>query len=287
MTDIVLITGGASGIGKALATAYAERGAFVAIADRQIDAAREVAASIGGAAFELDVRDLAGWQKVVGSIVRERGRIDALFNNAGIGVGGAMEEYEQEDWDDVFDVNLRGVAYGVQAVYPIMKAQRAGRIVNTASMAGLVGAPGAGSYTATKHAVVGLSKALRIEAKRHGVRVNVLCPGVIRTPILGGGKFGRSRIGVDVEKMLAQWERMRPMDPDRFARQVLAALDRDEAIIVVPRWWKALWYLERISPAASMALWSRFYTTATEELAIGASKPPREASTDPVPMPRG
>jgi short-subunit dehydrogenase len=118
-------------------------------------------------------------------------------------------------------------------------------------MAGLVASPGLGSYTATKHAVVGISKALRVEAERHGVQVSVLCPGVIRTPILAGGEYGRYK-GVSDEELLRFWEAFRPMAPEKFAERALRAVLRGDAIIVVPAWWKAFWYLERLSPALSM-----------------------------------
>ena len=102
--------------------------------------------------------------------MQQSGRIDYLFNNAGIAVGGEVDADTLDDWNDVFDVNLHGVVHGIQAVYPIMIRQRSGHIVNTASMAGLVAGPGEASYTASKHAVVALSKALRLEAERHGIR---------------------------------------------------------------------------------------------------------------------
>jgi len=138
--------------------------------------------------------------------VRARfGHIDLLFNNAGIAVGGGMADYDPEDWEDVIDVNLRGVANGVQAVYPIMIEQRSGQIVNTASIAGLIAAPSQGSYTASKHAVVGLTKALRVEAERFGVRASVLCPGVVRTPILVGGRFGRAKLALNENEILRLW----------------------------------------------------------------------------------
>ena len=96
-----------------------------------------------------------------------------------------------------------------------------------------------------------ISKTLRIEAERHGVQVSVLCPGVIRTPILAGGKYGRYN-GVSDESMLKLWEQMRPMAPEIFAERALRAVLRGNAIIVVPAWWKAWWYLERLSPSLSM-----------------------------------
>ncbi|WP_108924574.1 SDR family NAD(P)-dependent oxidoreductase [Mycobacterium montefiorense] len=252
---IAFVTGGASGIGAALATKLVDGGAEVWIADRQLGAAQELAQVLrrdGGKAhaIELDVRSYPAFERAVAEAARESGRIDYLFNNAGIGVGGEIDSYTLDDWNDVFDVNLRGIAYGIQAVYPVMILQRSGHIVNTASMAGLLAAPGTGSYTATKHAVVGLSKALRVEAARHGVRVSVLCPGAIRTPILTGGEYGRYH-GVSDEELLKFWELARPMAPDKFAERALRAVLRGDAIIILPAWWRALWYLDRLLPALS------------------------------------
>jgi NAD(P)-dependent dehydrogenase (short-subunit alcohol dehydrogenase family) len=252
---IAFVTGGASGIGAALATKLADEGAEVWIADRQIDAGQELAQRFnsGGAkahAIELDVRSYPSFERAVAEVVQQSGQIDYLFNNAGIGVSGEVDSYTLDDWNDVFDVNLRGVVHGIQAVYPIMIRQHSGHIVNTASMAGLVASPGMGSYTATKHAVVGISKALRVEAERHGVQVSVFCPGVIRTPIMTGGRYGR--MNISDEEVLKFGERLRPMAPEVFAERALRRVLRGEAIIVVPAWWKAFWYLERLSPALSM-----------------------------------
>jgi NAD(P)-dependent dehydrogenase (short-subunit alcohol dehydrogenase family) len=255
---IAFVTGGASGIGAALTTKLVDGGAEVWIADRQIGVAQELAQRLnsGGAkahAIELDVRSSPSFERAVAEAVQQSGRIDYLFNNAGIGVGGEVDSYTLDDWNDVFDVNLRGVVHGIQAVYPIMIRQHSGHIVNTASMSGLVASPGSVSYTATKYAVVGISKALRVEAERHGVQVSVLCPGAIRTPALTGGKFGRIP-GISDEELLKSWERVRPMAPEKFAERALRAVLRGDAIIVVPTWWKALWYVERLSPALSMRL---------------------------------
>ena len=255
---IAFVTGGASGIGAALTTKLIDGGAEVWIADRQIGPAQELAQRLNGGgakarAIELDVRSYPSFERAVAEVVEQSGRIDYLFNNAGIVVGGEIDSYTLEDWNDVVDVNLRGVVHGIQAVYPIMIRQRSGHIVNTASMYGLVTTPGVGSYTATKHAVVGISKALRVEAERHGVQVSVLCPGVIRTPILTRGKYGRvTTTGVSDEKLLKFMEPFRPMPPEKFAERTLRAVLRGDAIIVVPSWWKAFWYLERLSPALSM-----------------------------------
>ena len=252
---IAFVTGGASGIGAALSTKLVDGGAEVWIADRQIGPAQELAQRLNSSgtkahAIELDVRSYPSFERAVAEAVEQSGRIDYLFNNAGIVVGGEVDSYTLDDWNDVFDVNLRGVVHGIQAVYPIMIRQHSGHIVNTASMAGLVPSPGSASYTATKHAVVALSMVLRLEAERHNVQVSVLCPGAIRTPILAGGEFGRVS-GFSDEELLKFWEPFRPMAPEKFAERALRAVLRGDAIIVVPAWWKALWYLERLSPALS------------------------------------
>ncbi len=236
MTSVAVITGGASGIGAAFAKELAGRGTEVVLADRQLELAEEVAGAIrqsGGqaTAVELDVRDAAQFQRVVDETVARTGRIDYLFNNAGIGVGGEIAGYTLADWYDVFAVNLRGVVHGIQAVYPLMCKQGSGHIINTASIAGLLPTGEAASYAATKHAVVGLGKSLRIEGKEHGVRVSTLCPGVIRTPILTTGKYGRLNMKKGAEqKVLELWERMRPMDVDVFARKALRGVERNKPI---------------------------------------------------------
>jgi NADP-dependent 3-hydroxy acid dehydrogenase YdfG len=161
---IAIVTGGASGIGAALAKEIAGSGAQVVLADRQSELAESVAASIrerGGSAvaMELDVREFGAVQQVVNQTLARFGRVDYFFNNAGIIGSGEAAAYEVDDWSDVFDVNIRGVAFGIQAVYPVMIRQRSGHIINTASVAGLLTTPGLVSYSTSKHAVIGLSKA--------------------------------------------------------------------------------------------------------------------------------
>ncbi|MFE6925548.1 SDR family oxidoreductase [Nocardia sp. NPDC057663] len=274
---IAVVTGGASGIGAALATALVDAGAEVWLADRQGEVAEALAhrlRSRGGKAhaLEVDVRSYPSVQRAVDDIVQQSGRIDYLFNNAGIAVGGEIDSYSLDDWNDVIDVNLRGVAYGIQAVYPVMIRQRSGHIVNTASIAGLVTTAGSGSYGATKHAVVALSMTLRAEAQRHGVQVSVLCPGVIRTPILTGGKYGRLNMGgVSEEKVLSYWERFRPLAPEKFAERALHRVFRGDAIIVVPKSAKMPWYVERISPALARKFAKGMITRIRRDLGPDAS----------------
>ena len=276
---VAIVTGGASGIGRALSEALARRGASVVLADVQAEEAAAVAASLAASgrsasASTLDVTDFASVKRLVERVAEEHGRLDFVFNNAGIGVGGEIRDHTIDAWNRIIDVNLRGVVHGVQAAYPIMLRQRFGHIVNTASMAGLMPAPLTTSYSTTKHAVVGLSKALRVEAAGLGVRVSVLCPGVIRTPLLSGGKYGIF-VGALPEReqreaALRYFGRFRPMDVGLFAAKVLDQVARNRAIIVVPAWWKLLWWLDRLSPTLSL-LAGRLVESARRDLA-GASR---------------
>ena len=194
---VAFLTGGASGIGAVLARGLVARGAGVVLADRQGALAAETADArrrAGGSAdaVALDVRDGAAVAQALDAAVERHGRLDYVFNNAGTGVAGEPRAHPLDDWRYIVDVTLMGVVHGVQAAYPRLVAQGFGHLVDTASMAGLIPTPLTVSYCATKHAVVGLARALRLEAAPYGVRVSVLCPGVIRTPILeGAGRFGR------------------------------------------------------------------------------------------------
>jgi NAD(P)-dependent dehydrogenase (short-subunit alcohol dehydrogenase family) len=254
---VAIVTGAASGIGRALAEELALRDCQVVLADIELDGAEAVAAQIrasGGraAASRLDVRNFSEVNELVAGTMRELGRIDYIFNNAGIAVTGEVADYTIDSWDRIIGVNLGGVINGVQAAYPVMIQQGFGHIVNTASIAGLTTAPGLASYAATKHAIVGFTKALRVEAAFRGVRASVLCPGVIRTPIISGGKHGVLLMPVPEETQREitrqAFERLHPMDASKFARKVLNQVARNRAIIIVPGWYKLLLWLERLSP---------------------------------------
>jgi len=261
---VAIITGGASGIGRALAEALADRGAEVVVADLQRELADETAAMIrsrgaAATAAHLDVSDFAATACLVEETAKQCGRLDYMFNNAGIGILGEVRDHAIEDWNRIIDVNLLGVVHGVTAAYRVMLAQGFGHIVNTASVQGLVPTPLMASYGATKHAVVALSMSLRIEAAATGIRVSVVCPGVIRTPLLTGGRYGKVLLAASVERQRAYFERVRPMDPVRFAPRVLAQVARNKAIIVVPYRYKAMWWIDRLSPALGRLLAGRLF----------------------------
>jgi short-subunit dehydrogenase len=161
------------------------------------------------------------------------------------------------------------VINGIQAAYKIMVQQGFGHIVNTASMAGLMPGPGNVSYTTTKHAVVGLSRSLRAEAAQLGVRVSVLCPGVVRTPILeGGGKYGKMLIDIPPEQVRQLWEKLKPMSPNLFAKKVLRLVAKNKAIIIVPSWWKVYWWVNRLSPSLGIFLSQKQFQKVQKKLGI-------------------
>ena len=239
--SVTIITGGASGIGRALGSELARRGgAEIVIADLQQDMAEEAAEGLrrsGSRAtvVKLDVRDSEAVERMVADTQRRAGRIDYVFNNAGTGVMGEAHLLAKRDWDLTIDINVGGVVNVIRAVYPRLVAQGFGHLVNTASMAGLVGSPFISAYVASKHFVVGLSKSMRIEAARHGVRVSALCPGAVKTPLLTGGSLGGSIYEMSEERKLSWWGRFRPGDVDVFANQALDRVAKNEAIIVLPK----------------------------------------------------
>jgi NAD(P)-dependent dehydrogenase (short-subunit alcohol dehydrogenase family) len=254
-----IITGGASGIGRTMALELVSRGSTVILADRQIVLAEELAASIvadGGNAWarELDVCDYSAVQALVDETVAKTGRLDYMFNNAGIAVGGMTHDLEVDDWDISIDVNIRGVTNGVQACYKLMVAQGFGHIVNTASMAGLIPSTNAVPYSTSKFAVVGLSQALRIEAEYRGVRVSALCPGAIQTPILTGGEFGKLGSGITKEQVTKFWSAFNPMPADEFAREAIDQVAKNLPLIIVPGWWRRAYLTFRLLPR----LWYRW-----------------------------
>jgi NAD(P)-dependent dehydrogenase (short-subunit alcohol dehydrogenase family) len=269
-----IVTGGASGIGRALAEELAKRGSEVVLADLQIELAEEVASKISASggkvkAVKIDVTDFPAMERLVQETVGRTGRLDFIFNNAGIVITGLVDRLGIEDWNQMVDVNLRGVINGIQATYQIMMKQGFGHIINTGSMAGLMVGPGTVAYTATKYAVVGLSKALRAEAARMGIRVSVICPGVIRTPILeGGGKYGKMLMDIPPKELQRIVERHRPMSPNLFAKKVLKSVAQNKAIIVEPSWWKLFWWINRLSPSLGILLAQKLFQYRQKQLGI-------------------
>jgi NADP-dependent 3-hydroxy acid dehydrogenase YdfG len=254
VAKVAIITGAAGGIGKALAEELSGRGCYVVLADINAELLEKTAAELRATGAQLDaktvdVRDAAQVQALIEDAFEELGRIDYLFNNAGVNVCAELSDTTLEDWNLLIDVNLRGVIHGVHAAYPIMREQGFGHIINTASAAGLIPAAAEGAYAATKHAVVGMSSALRIEAEAFGVKVSVVCPGLVDTPIIESTKYVR----FDPEAILKAAPE-KPMNPRKVARLILRGVDRNRFVIIMSVTAHALWRLHRYAPDTSMLL---------------------------------
>ena len=210
---VALITGAGNGIGRAAALGFSSRGAKVVIVDRD-QAAGEATAGIlrqqGGEAHFVpaDVTQSADVQNYVKLALEKYGSIDCFYNNAGIeGSVAPTHQYDEEMFDRVMAINVKGVFLGLRHVLPVMLKQGSGSVVNTASVAGLVASPGMPAYVASKHAVIGLTKTAAGEVARQGVRVNAVCPGPVDTRMIHS-----------LEQMLS------PDDPDSVSRKYQAAI---------------------------------------------------------------
>jgi NAD(P)-dependent dehydrogenase (short-subunit alcohol dehydrogenase family) len=245
--QVAVVTGGASGIGRALADAFASRSLHVVVTDVEVEPLRVAAEEIR-AANDVDVLDVAVDVTDADAVLRLRdavldrfGRVDVLCNNAGV-VGPRVPTWQQrpEDWTWVVDVNLWGVVHGLAAFLPAMVEAGRGHIVNTASIAGLTPVPGGGRapYAASKYAVVGLSETLHVELAEHApaLHVTVLCPGPVATRILEAERNRPASLQVPVlekasapQAFASRWPSMAPAE---VAQQVLDAIEAEQLFVV-------------------------------------------------------
>lgn len=184
---VSLITGAGSGIGQAMAVLFAREGSKVAAADISVEGGQETVRRIraeGGEAefFQVDVSSAEQVRRMIDAVIARFGRIDILCNNAGIGVAATVVDTSEEDWDRVIDVDLKGVFLGCKYVIPHMLRQGGGVIVNTASVAGMVGVLNRAAYCAAKAGVIGLTKSIAVDFVTRGIRANCVCPGTVESP---------------------------------------------------------------------------------------------------------
>ncbi len=219
---VALVTGGTSGIGRATAVAFARAGAKVVVSGRRDEEGRETVRrieAVGGTGLfvQADVRSDADIARLVRAAVERFGRIDIAFNNAGVEEAvGAFHEKTEADFDPIFDINVKGLWLSMLHEVRQMLRQGGGVIVNTTSIAGLIGFPGAAIYDASKHAVIGFTKSVALEYARKNIRVNAVAPAAIDTDMF-------SRFAAD-ENVRKQLEGMHPIGRIGKADEVAAAV---------------------------------------------------------------
>lgn len=216
---IVVVTGGASGIGKAMCERFAKEGAkHIVVADMDADGAAAVAASVGGSSTGLDVTDEQALLRMIDDTEAHIGPIDLFCSNAGIGIGKGLDE-PNSVWQKIWEVNTMSHVYAARHMVPRMTARGGGYLLNTASAAGLLSQIGSVTYAVTKHAAVALAEWIAITHGRDGIKVSVLCPQAVRTPMTAGGA---GVAGVDGM-----------IEPDQAADAVVETI-REERFLVLP-----------------------------------------------------
>ncbi len=217
---IVVVTGGASGIGKAMCERFAREGAMkVIVADLDGNGAQDVAYEIGGVSFQGNVGKEADIRRLIEETEDEIGPIDLFCSNAGIGIGRGIDEPD-EVWDTIIDVNLKAHIYAARILIPRMIARGGGYLLNTASAAGLLSQIGSVTYAVTKHAAVALAEWLAITHGKDNIKVSVLCPQAVRTPMTAGIEDGVASVDGMIE-------------PEDVAEAVIQALN-EERFLVLP-----------------------------------------------------
>lgn len=239
------VTGGASGIGLAIARAFGRRGMSIALADIDPDAANTAAAQlrdeqIKAEAIVCDVGDRSAVERAAHEALAAFGKVHVVCNNAGVAVGGPLGTVRPQDWDWIIDVNLKGVVYGMETFLPLIRSHgEGGHVVNTASMAGMLGVPGLEPYCATKFAVVAMTEGWALQLAPENIGVSVLCPGFVRTRIHESGRARPERYGgaADINPGVGQTREeavqniMNGLDPDLVGARVVEAIENGELYI--------------------------------------------------------
>jgi NAD(P)-dependent dehydrogenase (short-subunit alcohol dehydrogenase family) len=257
---VAIVTGGASGIGQSMCSYLARRGAKVVIVDCNLDEAQKAESFIRsqggyGKAVFADVSRPQDIQSVVDGVLKDHGRIDYFFNNAGISINGEFQDITLEHWQRILDVNLWGVVYGCRSVYPVMVKQGFGHIINTASLAGLIPGGLTTPYSASKHAVVGFTLTLRGEAKQYGIKISVLCPGYIRTNIQKTTPCVTEYMNSEKNKKMEA--DMKFLTPQDCIDQIMRGVARNKGIILSPNRHRVYWGLNRMFPEFLPNMWNQ------------------------------
>ncbi|MDP9378803.1 MAG: glucose 1-dehydrogenase [Chloroflexota bacterium] len=229
-----IVTGAGSGIGRAIATRFAQEDARVLVADLDAEAGARVAAKLGGeaASHAVDVSQAGQVRDLIERAVREWGGLDVMVNNAGVGVAATTPETDEAEWDRLMDVNLKGTFLGMKYAIPAIRDSGGGSVVNISSVAALVGVPDRAAYSAAKGGILSLTRAAAIDHVAEGVRVNCICPGTVDTPWIGRITAGYPDPQAARAAMEARQPHGRFVTPEEIAAMA-AYLASDEAGSVV------------------------------------------------------
>ena len=249
---VVVITGAGSGIGRATALAFAKEGAVLVIADKdeqRLETVQGEVRALGSKALiqRTDVSDKSQVRRLSEFVIRELGRVDILHNNAGVSVGGRIEDTPLDDWEWLLGINLWGVIYGVHYFLPAMIKQRSGHIVNTSSVLGLAATPATGTYSTAKFAVTGLGEALRPEVRKYGIGVTTVCPGLINTRIVADGRMKTKEGSRSRRENVVAYFKKHGKPPELVAKAILNAVRRDRAVVPVGGDAWTYWIVKRLS----------------------------------------
>lgn len=256
----MIVTGGASGLGRATGERFARAGFAVCVADinqKRGDETVTALKELGSDAYykSCDVRKEKDVEEVIASAVDRWGRVDVLVNNAGVAVGGRIETSIMEDWAWAIDINVLGVARGCKAITPLFKEQQGGHIVNIASMAGLVNPPLMACYNATKSAVVGLSETLRVELEPFGITTSVVCPSFFQTNLAESFRTSDPGMKKVVDKLLASSH----ITAANVADDIFNAVKNKRFYVLPHKEGRKMWRIKRFLPELMTSMVSRGY----------------------------
>lgn len=251
MTQRVFVTGGAGGLGRAIALRYAREGARVCIGDINPDAGASVAREINlsggeGHYMECDVRRLTDLEKACAELTEKWGGVDVVVNNAGVASAGSIEDTTLADWEWIIDINVLGVVRGCKAFTPQFKNQGSGTFVNIASMAGLMLAPLMGSYNVSKAGVIALSETLSQELRGDGIHVSCVCPAFFQTNLASGMRSDIPGIQQNVGKLMKR----STITADHVAEDIVRSVKNRDFWVLPHMKERRLWILKRYLPWA-------------------------------------
>jgi len=243
-----IVSGAASGLGKVMCEEFARRGGIAIVTgltQEEVQGTADAIVQAGGKAIalQMDIRKRENIQAAIDTVVAQYGKLDYFFNIAGVAYIGEFDGAEDGMVENIMQTNAVGPVFGSLYAYKQMKKQGSGHIINVSSMAGIVPTPGIAVYAATKHAVVGLSTSLRYEADKFGVKVSVVCMGLVKSEMLVRAKIqGMSAATFEGLSGFAPWETIRAVN------YILRGAENNDAYIVMPFYVRIFWWIQRFSP---------------------------------------